>query len=317
MTQTGGQRTGDPVVEHLRPRDAPAARTVTATEPRRSRPQRRRAEEVIDLREGKNPNPQRWVGPDLKLSILMPAHNEGRLIEASVDRLLGVRLPCEVELIVIDDGSSDETSSILESFGRDITVLRHEVRRGKGSAVLTGAAAAHGTHLLIFDADHEYDPLDIPRLLEPVVAGVADVVFGPRIAGLHTRYPSFRFVLGNRMTTLAANILFDAWVTDLHTCLKLVPLGVFRELTLTETGFGLDTEITAELLRRGWRPFEVPVSYLGRSRAEGKNITWWDGVECLGVLVRVRLRRRSSGTSQVAAAVPTARLRKLRHPSIW
>ena len=227
----------------------------------------------------------------VKLSIVMPAYNEEPTIRLAIDQILNVDLPCEVELIIVDDGSSDATGEVIDALNDTRVVkCRHPFNLGKGSAVRTGAAMASGTHLLIFDADVEYDPEDIPMLLTPIISGMADVVYGARIFGNHTVYPSMRFAIGNRLTTLAANILFDSYVTDLHTCLKLIPLDLFRQLALSQHGFGLDSEITAELLRRGVRPFEVPVSYRGRSRAQGKKITWLDGVQCLAVLTRVRMR---------------------------
>ena len=134
-----------------------------------------------------------------------------------------------------------------------------------------------------------------------VSADHAEVVFGSRIFGMNTVYQSFRYALGNRFTTFVANVLFDACLTDLHTCLKMMPLELFHELELGQTGFGLDSEITAELLRRGYRPFEVPVSYMSRSHAQGKKITWKDGIECLAVLIKVRLR------GKVAKPVRTSR----------
>ena len=228
----------------------------------------------------------------VKLSIVMPAYNEVATIRTAIERILAIDFPCAVELIVVNDGSVDGTASeVAQCDDPRLVLCAHPFNLGKGTAVRTGAAAATGTHLLIFDADVEYDPKNIPELLAPILDSTADVVYGARIFGNHTVYPSMRFAIGNRMTTLAANLLFDSYITDLHTCLKLIPLATFRQLQLTERGFGLDSEITAELLRRGVRPFEVPVSYCGRSRAQGKKITWRDGVVCLFVLTKVRARR--------------------------
>jgi len=227
---------------------------------------------------------------EIRLSIVMPAHNEERTIGRGLHRLLSTALPCEVEIIVVDDGSTDRTPEVLQTMSDSrLSVQTHPRNLGKGAAVLTGAQVASGTHLLVFDADLEYSPNDIPPLLEPILRGDADVVYGTRLFGANTVYHSFRYALGNRLTTLAANVLFDACLSDLHTCLKLIPLPLFRDLSLRESGFGLDTEITAGLLRRGVRPFEVPISYVGRTHAEGKQIRWQDGVRCLAVLARVRL----------------------------
>jgi hypothetical protein len=234
----------------------------------------------------------------VRLSIVMPAHNEERTVAHAISLVLDQPLPCWSELVVVDDGSTDATAELIAAFDDPrISFVRHPVNLGKGVAVLSGAKVATGTHLLVFDADLEYSPRDIPRLLAPIMGGNADVVYGARLFGMNTLYPSFRYALGNRATTLAANLLFDSCLTDLHTCLKLIPLDVFRSLSLSQRGFGLDTEITAELLRQGLRPYEVPVSYSGRSRAEGKHLTWRDGVRCLSVLGKVRLRGLSRADS--------------------
>jgi glycosyltransferase involved in cell wall biosynthesis len=228
---------------------------------------------------------------DVRLSIVMPAYNEAATIAQAVTRVLSADYPCAVELIVVDDGSTDGTGEILASIAdARLSVLRHPRNFGKGAALLTGAEAALGTHILPFDADLEYAPADIAALLEPVIAGRCEVVYGTRLFGMNTVYTSYRYAMGNRMLTLAANVMFDAYLSDMHTCLKLIPLALFRHLDLTESGFGLDTELTARLLRSGVRPFEVPVSYHSRSREHGKKITWRDGVGCLAVLTRVRLR---------------------------
>ncbi|MCB0976787.1 MAG: glycosyltransferase family 2 protein [Acidimicrobiales bacterium] len=233
----------------------------------------------------------------MSLSIVMPAHNEEATIDRAVRRVLAASVRCPFELIVVDDGSTDETAARLERI-RDsrVRVVNQKVNLGKGAAVRTGAAAARGTHILVFDADLEYDPDDIDILVGEVIEHDMTVVYGTRLFGQNTVYGSFRYAMGNRATTFAANCLFDSYISDLHTCLKLLPTDLFRSLHLTENGFGLDTEITAELLRRGFRPFEVPVRYVGRSRAEGKKITWRDGVECLSILAKVRMRRHRTST---------------------
>jgi glycosyltransferase involved in cell wall biosynthesis len=168
-------------------------------------------------------------------------------------------------------------------------VGEHEVNRGKGAAVRTAASMATGDYLIVFDADLEYFPEDIPGLLAPVQRGDAQVAYGVRRFGASTAH-SFWFVIGNKANTFTANALFNTWISDLHTCLKLMPVSVFRELPLRENGFGLDTEVTAHLLARGYRPYEVPISYKARSREEGKKLTWGDGVKATWVLVRVRVR---------------------------
>jgi dolichol-phosphate hexosyltransferase len=228
----------------------------------------------------------------MMLSIVMPVYNESGTVRSAIERVLAVDYPCPVELVVIDDGSTDDTAEILQELsGRGMRLLRHPRNIGKGAAVRSGVAAAAGTHMIILDADLEYSPDDIPAMLGPVLRGRADHVFGTRVFGLNTRYQSFRFAMGGRALTLVANILYDSCVTDMHTCLKLLPVADFQALRLSENGFGLDTEISARLLRSGLRPFEVPVSYDGRSIEQGKKLNWRDGVRCLSILIRVRVQR--------------------------
>ena len=227
------------------------------------------------------------------LSIVMPAFNEEATIGRAVEELLATDLPFSNELIVVDDGSEDATADIVAGINDPrLVLIRHEGNQGKGAALMTGAQVASGTHLLPFDADREYDPGDVTKLAEPVITGRASVVFGSRLSGVHTVYQSYRYALGNRVMTLWANVLFDAAVTDLHTCLKLVPLPFFRAVRLRQRGFGLDTELAAAVLASGARPFEVPIAYYGRTHDEGKKITWRDGVHCLWILARSRVRSR-------------------------
>jgi dolichol-phosphate hexosyltransferase len=224
----------------------------------------------------------------------MCAFNEQQRITEAIHEVLATEYPCEVELIVVDDGSTDDTASLIEQVDDPrVTWCRHPQNRGKGAALRTAASLATGTHMLPFDADLEYSSDDIPKLIEPVIKRRCDVVYGVRLFGFNTVYQSYRYALGNRLLTRATNVMFDASLSDLHTCLKLVPLSVFRKLSLRETGFGLDTELTATLLRLGVRPFEVPVSYYSRSHAEGKKINWRDAFDCVRVLIRVRLTRRN------------------------
>jgi hypothetical protein len=245
--------------------------------------------------------------PTLKISILMCAYNEERTIARAVREVLSVEYPCDIELIVVDDGSSDSTAKLVEEFTDPRLVLhKHEKNKGKGAALRTAVSLATGTHILPFDADLEYTPKDIPRLVEPILTGRFDVVYGTRLFGYNTVYQSFRYAVGNKVLTTMTNILFDSFLSDLHTCLKLMPLDLFRSLDLREKGFGLDTELTATLLRLGVRPFEVPVSYYSRSHAQGKKINAGDAVDCLHILFRVRTRRKSRLTKPVVAAIPAA-----------
>ena len=225
----------------------------------------------------------------MKLSILMAAYNEERTVAQVAAAVLATEYPCPIELLIVDDGSSDRTPELLaEITDPRVTVLRHRFNRGKSAALTTAIEAATGTHMLPFDADMEYEPGDIPALIHPILRGRCEVVYGTRLFGVNTVYQSFRYALGNKVLTLVANVLFDASISDLHTCLKLIPLPLVRSMKLDASGFGMDTELTARLLRLGFRPFEVPVSYHSRSRAEGKKISWQDGVHCLRILAGVR-----------------------------
>lgn len=226
----------------------------------------------------------------MKLSVLMPAYNEQATLAAAVKRVLDVEYPCEMELVVVDDGSADRTAEVLARLHDPRLVAhRHDRNHGKGAAIRSAAALATGDYMIICDADLEYAPEQIPSLLKPVLAGEAEIVYGTRTFGSHTAF-SFWYVMGNKGVTLAANMLFDAYISDLETCFKLLPLSLYRELEVTSAGFGMEAEITAKLLRRGLRPYEVPITYRARTRAEGKKLTWKDGVEALWILLRIRLR---------------------------
>ena len=227
----------------------------------------------------------------MKLSILIPAYNEAATVGVAVKRLLDIRYPCDIELVIVNDGSVDHTMDVLNSIDDPrVVVTEHKANRGKGAAVRTAAALATGDYMLVFDADLEYSAEDILGLLAPLQRGDAEVVYGVRTFGASTAH-SFWFVIGNRVNTFTANALFNTWISDLHTCLKLLPLALFRELPVRENGFGLDTELTAMLLARGVRPYEVPIHYKARSREEGKKLTWGDGVDATWILLRVRAKK--------------------------
>lgn len=232
----------------------------------------------------------------MKLSILMPVYNEAAFVGNAIKQALNVTYPCEVELVVVDDGSRDGTAEILEAIDDPrVVVESHPRNRGKGAAIRTAAEVATGDYMVILDADLEYDPQDIPKLLEPVLDGRATVVYGNRTFGSHSAY-SFWYVMGNKGVTTAANMIFNSYISDLETCFKLMPLALFRSLRLRSAGFGMEAEITGKLLRRRIRPYEVPISYRARTRNEGKKITWKDGVEALWILARERLRRVPAGS---------------------
>jgi dolichol-phosphate hexosyltransferase len=227
----------------------------------------------------------------VKLSILMPVYNEVDTVEIVVKRVLGVSYPCDVELVIVDDGSADGTADVLAHLHDPrVSVHTHAVNQGKGAAIRTAAARATGTHVVMCDADLEYSPEDLPALLRPVLEQDAEVVYGTRSFSSHTAF-SFWFVLGNKGVTFIANALYDSWINDLETCFKLMPLELYRSLDVRSAGFGMEAEITAKLLKQGIRPYEVPISYQARSREEGKKLTWRDGVEAVWILARIRFAR--------------------------
>lgn len=227
----------------------------------------------------------------MKLSIVMPVYNEERRAPEAIKQALAVEFPCEVELIVVDDGSQDGTVEALRAVDDSrLRLLQHPCNRGKGAAVRTGADHASGGYLIVLDADLEYDPQDIPRLLEPILDDRAEVVYGSRTFGSHTAF-SFWHVMGNKIITTFANVLFNCYISDLETGYKLMPVELYRDLGIRAKGFGMEAEVTGKLLRLGIRPYEVPISYQARSRVEGKKIKWTDGVEALLILMRERARR--------------------------
>jgi glycosyltransferase involved in cell wall biosynthesis len=231
------------------------------------------------------------VEPTVKLSILMPVYNEEDRIADALKQALAVDYPCETELVVVNDGSRDRTAEALTGLDdQRLRVVTHERNQGKGAAIRTAADNADGEYMVILDADLEYDPQDIPKVLAPVLDGRATVVYGNRSFGSHSAY-SFWYVMGNKAVTTAANILYNSYIGDLETCFKLMPIALYRSLDVRSRGFGMEAEVTGKLLRRGFRPYEVPISYHARTREEGKKITWRDGVQALWILGRERTRR--------------------------
>lgn len=225
----------------------------------------------------------------MRLSVLMPVYNEEATLAAAVKRVLDVDYPCDMELVIVDDGSVDMTAEVLAGLADPrLVVITHPTNQGKGAAIRTAATAATGDYVIPCDADLEYSPEEIPMLLRPVLDGEAEVVFGARSFNAHTAY-SFWYVLGNRAVTMTANVLFNTWISDLETCFKLLPTDLYRDLCVRSVGFGMEAEITAKLLKRGVRPFEVPISYRARRRAEGKKLTWTDGVAAVWILACVRV----------------------------
>jgi len=229
----------------------------------------------------------------VKLSILMPVYNERATLTSAVKEALNVDYPCEIELVIVDDGSTDGTGELYPSLTEDprVQIHLHERNQGKGAAIRTAATAATGDYVIMCDADLEYSPADIPSLLRPVIGGQADVVYGTRTFGSHNAY-SYTYVLGNKGVTTFANVLFNCYISDLETCFKLIPAALYCDLDIREAGFGMEAEVTGKLLRRGFRPYEVPITYRARSREAGKKLTWRDGVEALWILLRERFAPR-------------------------
>lgn len=225
---------------------------------------------------------------DPPLGVLIPVYNE----EASLARVLRRVLlqPCVRQVVVVDDGSSDRSLAIADDFAIDprVTVCRHPRNAGKGAAVRTGLKALEAPIAIIQDADLEYDPVEYPHLIGPILEGRADVVYGIRGFAGHTAF-SYRYVLGNRLVTTAANVLFDCYIHDLATGFKAMRTELLRRLRFGANGFTIDAQITARLLRLGYRIHEVPISYYARSREEGKKVTARDGLAMLGTLIQIRL----------------------------
>ena len=221
------------------------------------------------------------------LSVLIPAFNEGRTLERVIDTVL--KVPEDLEIVLIDDGSSDDTWRVMESRvdGDRVRSVRHDVNRGKGAAIRTGLTHARGHIVLIQDADLEYSPDDYGALLEPLKTGRATVVYGSRSFSSHAAY-SYWYVMGNRLVTLITNVLYNCYLADIETGYKVMPLEVARGLDLRARGFELEPEITAKLLRLDHRIFEVPITYTARSREEGKKLTAMDGVKAVLTLLRYR-----------------------------
>jgi glycosyltransferase involved in cell wall biosynthesis len=221
------------------------------------------------------------------VSVVMPAYNERPTIEEIVRRVMAV--PLRIELIVVDDGSTDGTREILGTLQAELgfVLVLQPVNGGKGSALRTGFARVTGDIVIIQDADLEYSPEEYPSLIELICAGRADVVYGSRFLGRH-RVFLFTHYLGNKLLTLMTNVLYNTILSDMETCFKVMRVGVVRSFNLESNGFGIEPEITAKIFKRGYRVYEIPITYDGRSYNEGKKITWRDGLVALWVLVKYR-----------------------------
>ncbi|HEX7058261.1 MAG TPA: glycosyltransferase family 2 protein [Solirubrobacterales bacterium] len=227
--------------------------------------------------------------PGLSLSILVPVYNEEGTAVKALREILDADIGAEREIIVVDDGSTDGTAAALaaESWPDNVRFISHPSNRGKGGAIQTGLTAATGTHTAIMDADLEYRPEDLGKLVAAASEG-HEVVFGTRAFEAHSAH-SFWYVIGNRTVTHFGNLLFNCWLSDMMTCHKLIPTELFRSLDLRENGFAIEAEITARLLRRHISIYEVPVAYQARSHEAGKKLTATDGLRVLRTLIRCRV----------------------------
>jgi glycosyltransferase involved in cell wall biosynthesis len=226
----------------------------------------------------------------VKLSIIVPAYNEEQTVEAVMKKLRGLKEP--VEIIAVNDCSTDGTGAVLDRLkttGLVDQVIHHPENRGKGAALRAGFKAATGTVVVVQDADLEYDPADLPALLEPIRRGVADAVFGSRFQGGPHRVLYFWHSVGNSVLTLLSNMFTNLNLTDMETCYKVIRADLVKKLPLTSDRFGFEVEITARLSQAGARIWELPISYSGRTYAEGKKITWKDGVAAFFHIVRYNL----------------------------
>jgi glycosyltransferase involved in cell wall biosynthesis len=224
---------------------------------------------------------------DPLLSVVMPVYNERETVESMVGRVLSVP-GIRVELIVVDDGSKDGTTQILQALQPKYRFkLLTKENGGKGSALRRGFKEVTGDLVVIQDADTEYSPEELPELIELICQGRADVVYGSRFLGRH-RVFLFTHYLGNMFLTFLTNVLYNTMLTDMETCYKAMRIEVLRSFSLESDGFGIEPEITAKIFKRGYRVYEVPITYDGRGYEEGKKITWRDGVVALWVLLKYR-----------------------------
>ncbi|MEK7111582.1 MAG: glycosyltransferase family 2 protein [Patescibacteria group bacterium] len=221
----------------------------------------------------------------MKISIIIPVFNEEKTITEIIRQIQMVK-GLNKEIIVIDDCSTDDTINIIKDI-KDIIIISHEKNQGKGTAIRTGIAKANGDFVLVQDADLEYDPQDILSMIKPIIQGKAEVVYGSRFTGPR-RNMFFWHWMGNQFLTLVTNILYNTTLSDMETCYKLIPLKLIKSLNLRAKRFEFEPEVTAKILKRNIRIWEVPVSYAGREYNEGKKITWRDGIPALWTLIKYR-----------------------------
>jgi len=223
---------------------------------------------------------------DPVLSVVMPVYNERTTIDEIIRRVLAV--PLRIELVVVDDGSDDGTKEILEQLQCELRFkLLRQKNAGKGAALRRGFAEVTGDLVVIQDADLEYSPEEYPQLIELICDDKADVVYGSRFLGRHRAF-MFAHYMGNKLVTFATNVLYNTMLTDMETCYKAMRIEVLRSMRLKSNGFGIEPEITAKIFKRGYRVYEVPITYAGRGYEQGKKITWRAGFGALCVLLKYR-----------------------------